>query len=385
MDFVRVSRVIGASSFQLFTLVMIMQRAGYVLSVVLMTGASALAAACGDDNISTMPTSGTTGGRAGSSTGGKGGTGGGTGGSAIGGAAGTAGSGGSTGGSGGANGGSGGGTAGTAGAGGMGGGDASAGSAGTGGTSSDASPDNRTDATSDVSMSDAPTSDATDAQATDASDAGATDTTTSDAVSSEGGEAGPVAAKECFVTCNTADDCQPDGAIKALLCNAAHHCVKCIHDIKCAQGNSGWTSCTSDANCKPEGGLVFGDFCVDVEGAGYCAFASTNDAGCAGLTGTLTAKRFGGSEMVTVCADLSQTCDAAHGNCVGACDDLLEPTDCTPALGGNVCNTTTHKCECGSGADCGPVAPNCNLVTKQCECGTTNDCASDTGSTYVCE
>jgi hypothetical protein len=159
-----------------------------------------------------------------------------------------------------------------------------------------------------------------------------------------------------------------------------------MHDITCAQRNSVWTPCTSDANCKPEGGLERGDFCVDVEGAGYCAFSTTSVLRCAGLTGTITAKKFGSSDMVTVCADTSETCDTARGTCIGACDDPFFPTTCTPALGGSVCNTTTHKCECASGGDCGPGAPVCNSVTKQCECGGTNDCSgSDSGATYVCE
>jgi hypothetical protein len=268
-----------------------------------------------------------------------------------------------------------GGTAGAAG------GDASAGSAGSAGTQGDASPDNRTDATPDVSMGDGATSDATDAQTSDATstDGG------SDVVSSEGGEAGPVAVKACVIHCNGNEDCQPDGAVKTLMCNLDnHHCVACVHDVTCIAAKSLWIhKCTADAECSPEGGLSFGDYCVDVEGTGYCAF-DQNNQDCF-FSDTLTIKKFGSSATVNVCVDASQKCDTSRGKCDSPCGGLGAGA-CTPDRGGKVCNATTKKCECGSSTDCGPGAPNCNLVTKQCECGDTNDCgALDSSATLVCE
>jgi len=138
----------------------------------------------------------------------------------------------------------------------------------------------------------------------------------------------------------------------------------------------------------PDSATGFGDYCIDVEGKGICAFDKSKIGDqnyCDGNDVAFTAKKFGSATTVEVCANTSLSCDAQRGVCVSQCGTAGAPS-CTQALGGKVCNATTHKCECGSGADCGPGAPNCNLVTKQCECGDTNDCSAfDSGATLVCE
>ncbi|MFL6545244.1 MAG: hypothetical protein ACJ8LM_08720 [Candidatus Udaeobacter sp.] len=99
---------------------------------------------------------------------------------------------------------------------------------------------------------------------------------------------------------------------------------------------------------------------------------------------SLAIKKFGSdADMVQVCANTAQKCDAVRGACVGPCGGL--GTTCTPAKGGKTRNMTTHNCECASDLDCGPGAPRCNPSTLQCECASSTDCANDSGRTLVCE
>jgi hypothetical protein len=192
------------------------------------------------------------------------------------------------------------------------------------------------------------------------------------------------ATRICVEKCTVDDDCKlTNGATR--FCNQTnHHCVRCLHDITCVAERSLWTgkTCTADADCMTDV-LAFGDYCVEVEGVGYCAWANGNASQCTGgLTASLTIKKFGSVDMVEVCANTTQTCDQVHGLCAGACT----ATNCTsPARGGKVCSSTTMRCACASDDDCGPGAPSCNGSTHQCECGSTTDCATDTGRTVVCD
>jgi hypothetical protein len=368
-------------------LVITMRLARYFLGAFLVTGACGIAVSCGDDNTSTNPTTSTGGkaggggkaGAAGSSTmnaggGGMGGSGG-TGGSA-GGQAGSGGRGGSGGGGAGGVGGGGAGGGGTAGAGGggtAGMGGAKDGGAGTAGGPADGGPDS----SPDVSMGTDGGGDAQDASANDAPD-------------STTGDGAAAAAKVCYRTCNSTNDC-PSVLLQDYICNAAHHCVVCSQDITCVAQSSGWATdtCTTDADCTAGGPLALGDYCVDVEGIGRCAYDKNKigDAGgirCLGNNDVVTVKKFGGDgAVVEVCAETSQKCDAQRGECFGGCNGNGE---CSAPLGGKICNMTTHRCECGSSTDCGGSTPTCNTAIKKCECGSVASCpATDGAVTYVCE
>jgi hypothetical protein len=241
---------------------------------------------------------------------------------------------------------------------------------------------------------------APDAQGSDAQDTGAPDTSTptdavadqaSDAPSSDAtsADSATAIAKGCYRTCNSNNDCpRITGQPQDYLCDtAAHHCVVCLHDITCIAQSSGWVSgasCANDADCT---GGSLGDYCVDVDGVGRCAFDKTNPSAtpgdpCFDLADVITVKKLGSATMVEVCGDLSQTCDTTRGECVTAC--TANPS-CTPIVGGKVCNTTTHKCECGSNTDCGGTRPTCNTTLKQCECSSTASCTTDGSASYVCE
>jgi hypothetical protein len=253
------------------------------------------------------------------------------------------------------------------------------GGAGTAGGPADGGPDS----TPDVSMgNDSGGGDAQDASASDAPADQTSDGTT--------GDGAAAAAKVCYRTCNSKNDC-PDIVLQEYICNAAHHCVVCSQDITCIAQSSAWNTdtCTTDADCTAGGPLALGDYCVDVEGIGRCAFDKNKigDAGgirCLGNNDVITVKKFGGDgATVEVCAETSQKCDTQRGECFGGCNGNGE---CSAALGGKICNMMTHQCECGSSTDCGGSTPTCNTAIKKCECGSVASCpATDGAATYVCE
>jgi hypothetical protein len=234
----------------------------------------------------------------------------------------------------------------------------------------------RGDATSDITVSDtSAAADGPDSSGVDAMDAERIDD------AGDGATPGP---KVCARACAVSGDCPVVGLDQPLCNTETHHCVTCIHDVACVAKNSQWTvtHCASDGDCSTDV-FSFGDYCVDVEGVGRCAFDASKIGTfvCLGTVDSYTVKKFATDDMVMVCADASQTCDAARGTCVSPCT-----TTCTPAAGGNVCNATTHRCECGSNTDCGGSAPVCNLAIHQCECGSVSDCpGADGGSAIVCD
>ncbi|HEX9296416.1 MAG TPA: hypothetical protein VF881_11285 [Polyangiaceae bacterium] len=320
-----------------------MRRTLSIVLVLLVPLACGVAACGGDDTAGTPGTGG-------AGTGGKGGSSGGKGGSA-GSSAATGGSGGSSGGgTGGSTAGSGGSTAGT---GGM---DASAGSAG-----ADASTDGRADTAS------------ADVRTENASDA-APDTTSD--VQSELSDAAAVA-KVCIETCASDGDCVP----KALSdkfpysCDTTkHRCVLCKDDIACYAQVSLWSKgCRTKVDCT-----IFGDVCVNVNGAGRCAYlkGSPNcelDGG--GQLETFWVQTFeldAGSESVEVCGKKSSTCDLATGTCFQRCTTA----SCASDPAGKVCNDATGKCECGTDSNCSGLSgvSVCNTATKHCECAGNQDC-----------
>lgn len=214
-----------------------------------------------------------------------------------------------------------------------------------------------------------------DVAASDVQDAGALD------VVDSGGDAAAVAVKVCAEPCSDAGDCAQGPA--ATFCHpTSHHCVACIHDVTCVAQASLWIgkTCAVDADCAP----LFGDYCVDVEGTGYCAFDVSNEFGCDVNHDLYTIKKFATADMVDVCANMSRTCDPVGGTCRAACTANF--CALTPLNGGSICNAATGRCECASNADCGPGAPVCNTSARRCECATSDDCAApDSGRTLSCE
>jgi hypothetical protein len=264
-----------------------------------------------------------------------------------------------------------------------------AGAGGTGGVRTDASADAPEVGTPDASLEDdaserddaseEPTgSEPSDEAATDDAQEEADDALLADA------DTGPPPPTLCVERCTTNSECQTPN-LPQKFCNLANnHCVNCLHDVRCVAQSSFWIvrTCTADGDCSTDQ-LSFGDFCVDVEGTGYCAFDSAHTTQCIGLTGTYTIKKFGSDEMVTVCANTAQTCDPLRGACIAPCSSSLS---CNPARGGRICNTTTRHCECATDTDCGAGLTRCNQLTKQCECPSTDTCvATDSGRTLVCE
>jgi hypothetical protein len=200
----------------------------------------------------------------------------------------------------------------------------------------------------------------------------------------DGGDASLPSPKVCAVQCVTGNDC-PTVGLDHQSCNTStHHCVSCLSDATCIAQQSAWAPipCAADGDCAVAPGFSFGDYCVDVDGAGRCAFDASKVGmlDCMGADDMYAIKKFATADIVMVCANLSQTCDSARGTCVSPC-----ASSCTPALGGNVCNATNGHCECASNADCGGTAPVCNIDIHQCECGTVADCSgADSGRTVVC-
>jgi hypothetical protein len=219
---------------------------------------------------------------------------------------------------------------------------------------------------------------------TDAADRSVNEAAPEAPVESGAGDAA-ASVKLCFARCTSSDEC-PSTELNPLFCNTAtQHCVHCLHDVTCVAQQSAWigTTCTDDADCSTDV-FSFGDYCVDVDGTGRCAFdfSRANSPDCFGTSDSFTVKKFATDTMVTVCADTSRTCDEQRGICVGACTG----SSCTPARGGTSCNAQTGRCECATNTDCGSGASVCNTALRQCECASSDECpGADAGTGMVCE
>jgi hypothetical protein len=201
----------------------------------------------------------------------------------------------------------------------------------------------------------------------------------------------PGVSKICAQQCETSDQCVRGASIYKPICDpATHRCVSCVDDLPCIASASLWTkSCTVDSGCAP----IFGDYCVEIGGTGFCAFDSAKlaTASCIGNPGTITIKKFGSdAQTVSVCAKVTTTCDLRRGRCEGACivpcvDGGGCTNNCTVSKGGMLCNATTQRCDCAFDSDCAFPLSHCNLDTRQCECASSNDCAQDSGPALVCQ
>lgn len=197
----------------------------------------------------------------------------------------------------------------------------------------------------------------------------------------------PVPLNVCRDTCNTNADCTNPLAPKTWSCDmTTHRCTQCYDDLICIANLSKWLNktCTSDANCNPEASFPFGDYCVDINGTGRCAFDKNNAARCSDKPTAMLLNKYGSAEKVEVCSNQLTRCDLRRGICNNKCTDSV---GCTASRGGRVCNQALGRCECNSNTDCvGGDMPTCNLMTKQCECGSGTDCAAfDSGRASVCE
>ncbi len=261
-----------------------------------------------------------------------------------------------------------------------------------------ASPDSSADVASDGAVArpdvDGSADSAGDAASEPSSDVSsetlAVDGTSDDAIA-DADDDGPPISKICASGCVITDDCRPGTSIYKPICEpATHRCVSCIDDLPCIAGASVWSkSCTVDGDCGP----IFGDYCVDIGGAGFCAFDSTKSGtlSCVGNASSYTVMKHDGSSTVSVCARLTTTCDLRRGQCQGPCtitcaaDGGACTNTCTVSRGGKICNATTRRCECASDNDCASPTSHCNPITLQCECTSGNDCSPDGGSTLVCK
>jgi hypothetical protein len=201
---------------------------------------------------------------------------------------------------------------------------------------------------------------------------------------------GGTSAKVCVEACNVDQDCAIDSGVQKVRCHpVTHRCATCVEDITCIASRSFWTAkpCTVDVDCVNDGGFTpFGDVCIDIGGAGYCAFLATSTTNCTAVLNTPTfstfaVKKFGSTDSVEVCGKPSR-CDADRGSCQNPC---TSNTSCTPARGGKICNTGAGRCECGGDGDCGPGAPTCNLAIRQCECSSGSDCPADASRPLTCQ
>jgi len=205
----------------------------------------------------------------------------------------------------------------------------------------------------------------------------------------EDADAAETRPKVCAEACTQDDDCARETGIQAFRCHpATHRCATCVDDMICIASRSLWTgkACAEDSACVNEGGFApFGDVCIDIGGAGYCAFLATSTANCASFLNTamfsvFTVKKYGSDDHADVCGKASR-CDADRGSCQNPC---TSNTSCNPARGGTICNTGLGRCECAGDGDCGSGAPTCNMTIRQCECGSETDCSIDTGRTLTC-
>jgi hypothetical protein len=172
--------------------------------------------------------------------------------------------------------------------------------------------------------------------------------------------------KSCVERCNADADCKPLLPTAEYECDLeSHRCIVCRNDLACVAAASGWiVGCTQTSDCS-----FVGDVCVDVNGAGKCAFTKATCAGA--FPDDIQAKELVTGATVTVCGVASSECHA--GQCVDRCGAMHA---CTPEQGGRICNGSTGGCECASDNDCsaGVGVSKCNTVTKQCECAGNADC-----------
>jgi len=174
------------------------------------------------------------------------------------------------------------------------------------------------------------------------------------------------AGKSCVDHCNADNDCMPVLPVGDFECDlATHRCVTCRNDLACVAASSGWIiGCTKSSDC-----VSIGNVCINVNGAGKCAFTV---ATCGGIfPDDIPAQEFPTGTAVTVCGIASSECHA--GRCVDRCSPIHT---CTPEQGGSACNESTGRCECNDDNDCagGVGVSRCNTVTRQCECAGSADC-----------
>jgi hypothetical protein len=157
----------------------------------------------------------------------------------------------------------------------------------------------------------------------------------------------------CIHTCGADGDCTVMGMDIGLVCQDTH-CVDpdppppCTDDASCIPVGSGWAfqPCTmGGGECAAAMGI-----CVDLgDGTGGCATQPSEFFMCSSIPG------FEDSEQtdldtgmpVTVCANLSYSCNTDLGVCYDPCED---DTSCSAA--GLVCDTDSGFCVCDGDDDC---------------------------------
>jgi hypothetical protein len=245
------------------------------------------------------------------------------------------------------------------------------------------------DATADDATSDgAPTSDTASGDSALMSDTASGDSAlmSDSAMPDSPSEAAGATLRVCIEACAVDEDCARPGVTRWSCDPVSHMCKSCYDDLICIAGVSMWTSkkCTADNDCFRcnDGGCThfFGDYCIEVDHTGYCAF-DKDSTSCTGLPTPQVVKRFGSADTVQVCSKTTSRCDAERGYCITAC---RSNGTCSPARGGNTCDLATGRCQCEGPQDCGADAPVCNSVTKQCECDATDQCSIDGGRARVC-
>jgi hypothetical protein len=179
-----------------------------------------------------------------------------------------------------------------------------------------------------------------------------------------GADAAP--AGTCTEHCNDSSECSPMLPVADFECDlVTHRCVVCRSDASCMAKASGWILACSTANdCGSAG-----DVCIDVKGAGRCAFTTV---ACGGIfPDIITAAELGTSRPVDVCGVATSTCE--NGRCVDRCGPM---NTCAPERGGRLCNAMTGRCECSDDAHCsgGVGVSKCNRTTRLCECAGDGDC-----------
>jgi hypothetical protein len=348
-----------------------MRSSRFCAMLVLMSSCYAVGAGCGDDDDPANP--GGTGGKTDAGAGRGGGGSSGRGGSA-GSSAGSGGMGGGMMGSGGASGR--GGTAGTAG---------TAGAAGTAGTNGTGGSSGATGTGGSAGMDASP----------DAMDA-------SPDVSDDGGggtDAGPDAPdagsqyKRCVEKCDSLDDCaEADGAPSGLVCTPEGFCalstdfpVRCTTNIECMiRRRPGGASCDASTPCASATQV-----CADGGGGrGKCIARAPADGGtCTSSVNPdrVTVNLLGGDGgTAEVCMNDANRCGPENECYTAVCQS---DEDCSPQLGGPICNTQTGRCDCVTDNDCGSV-PNTNkCINGVCGCSSAAACTVRTnpGTTVACE
>jgi hypothetical protein len=339
-----------------------MRSSRFYAMLVLMSSCYAVGAGCGDDDDPASP--GGTGGKSDAGAGRGGGGSSGRGGSA--GSAGTGGMGGGMMGSGGASGR--GGTAGSAGTTGTAGTAGSAGTAGTAGTTGTGG-----SAGMDAS-SDAPDSSVNDASP-DVSNDGSAGDTGSDVI-----DAG-TAFKRCVEKCDSVDDCaQADGAPSGMVCNSQG---------QCAASNAFPSTCSNNTQCMIRARLTSLDcdastpcsnpnqVCADGGGGrGKCIARAPSDGGnCTGATNPdrTTVNVIGGDSGSTaeICLNDINRCGPENECYQAVCQS---DENCSPQLGGPICNTQTGRCDCVVDNDCGSIQNTNKCINGRCGCTSAAAC-----------